>query len=657
MKKSWVRKGLAIGIIMLFVGTSVLPCDMAYVNEKKDLKEKENSFSNWDHNVSLTISPPTPVIDYQVKIELDPSKFDYSLVNPDGSDLRFTDTEGKKLNYWIEEWHLFGISVIWVKVPQIGTTTINMHYGNLYAKSESNGDETFIFFDDFFTYNSSRWESWTGYEPTININDGEIAMTEKWGGSANLYSKTYIPIETRTRYRIKQRNDGPNPPAGLGAGLSNMSKNALGDYIWAAHEWWFSEWWFSTGCNGTGNTEALPDINTAELSQYYIDEYIWTHGKVEYYYNWKLKHIKTSNISYNPMNLKFNIAGENTLICDWVMVTKYFEEPSEVILFDDFDDNIKNFSKWTEISTNGTWDETNKRTEFTLYEHPGGGTSREGIESSVFNASLNTNESVIISWYMNTDIGSSKNCWSGSLSLEVIDQTNENNYIQTQYNRGKAATIYSDSTIPYNNTRVIRYYDNRYDGSWDNEIQIFSDRYHIVMNNESSGWIYHPIFPTNAVLKLRISIDNTGAMISTAYMKVAFDNIKVEIPEHGKQAPYPPRIEIVGVGIRYNTNPALIPLKKYQINISATDPDFDDVTLYIESKNNVVGEWTEPVPSSQWQEMTQSWKHGQYSIRIKAIDSHGYESILKEQVIKVSWFWWFINLITNIISFVRSIIS
>jgi len=77
----------------------------------------------------------------------------------DYADLRFTDEAGNQLSYWIEVKSATGAAV-WVKVPAIprAGTTITMRYGNPNAKSQSNGDATFIFFDDFSSgFNPEKW--------------------------------------------------------------------------------------------------------------------------------------------------------------------------------------------------------------------------------------------------------------------------------------------------------------------------------------------------------------------------------------------------------------------------------------------------------------------------------------------------------------------
>ncbi len=73
-------------------------------------------------------------------------------VQSNGADIRFTDSNGNELNYWIESWDYYSKNAkVWVKVasiPDSTTTIIRMYYGNPGASSMSNGDRTFEFFDD-----------------------------------------------------------------------------------------------------------------------------------------------------------------------------------------------------------------------------------------------------------------------------------------------------------------------------------------------------------------------------------------------------------------------------------------------------------------------------------------------------------------------------
>jgi uncharacterized repeat protein (TIGR01451 family) len=86
---------------------------------------------------------PNTLSDHQVKIivQYDPN------MNPDFSDLRFTDGDGTSLiPHWIEDYNLSDNAIAWVKVPSIPANdnkTIYMYYDNPAAGSASSFDNTF----------------------------------------------------------------------------------------------------------------------------------------------------------------------------------------------------------------------------------------------------------------------------------------------------------------------------------------------------------------------------------------------------------------------------------------------------------------------------------------------------------------------------------
>ena len=101
--------------------------------------------------VTLTNSG-TALTNYQVKITLD-SSFDFSKAESDGSDIRVIDSDGiTPLPFWIETWDPGSTAAsIWTKVTSIpvGDSTIYLYYGNSSASSNSDGNSTFEFFDNF----------------------------------------------------------------------------------------------------------------------------------------------------------------------------------------------------------------------------------------------------------------------------------------------------------------------------------------------------------------------------------------------------------------------------------------------------------------------------------------------------------------------------
>ncbi len=108
------------------------------------LKPSSNWLVGWSYRRPIYVQENSgnTLTDYQIKVVLDSTNFDFSKANPDGSDVRFTDSDGVTLlNYWIEEWDSVNQqAIIWVKVPLINASenkTIYMYYGNPNATFDS----------------------------------------------------------------------------------------------------------------------------------------------------------------------------------------------------------------------------------------------------------------------------------------------------------------------------------------------------------------------------------------------------------------------------------------------------------------------------------------------------------------------------------------
>lgn len=107
--------------------------------------------------------------DYQVRVVLNSTNFDFTKANSDGSDLRFYDPDARTLlPYWIEVWDpVSEEAVVWVRVhriPASSNKTLIMYYGNPDAAPMSCGPCTFDFFDDFEDGDISDWRA---YDATI----------------------------------------------------------------------------------------------------------------------------------------------------------------------------------------------------------------------------------------------------------------------------------------------------------------------------------------------------------------------------------------------------------------------------------------------------------------------------------------------------------
>lgn len=144
--------------------------------------------NNWKFRQTIelnTDSGSTPA-NYQINIILDSSNvgsnFNWSR-NCD--DLRFVNSDDyTMLDFWVQSCSSIDQNAsIWIKIPESFSTStkeIFMYYGNDYATSQSDGESTFDFFDDF----ESDLGKWTQHKNQvgITINSGYV---EIGGGSTS----------------------------------------------------------------------------------------------------------------------------------------------------------------------------------------------------------------------------------------------------------------------------------------------------------------------------------------------------------------------------------------------------------------------------------------------------------------------------------------
>jgi hypothetical protein len=196
-----------------------------------------------------------------------------------------------------------------------------------------------------------------------------------------------------------------------------------------------------------------------------------------------------------------------------------FEKYSDILFSDDFNDNQKDFDKWTELYDKGVWEETNGRTEFQLTESGGAGARFEGIESSKIQAMIGGDEpwenKLTITWQMISDIGSTS--LEGEALLRITDGRN---WIEVGYDRSTDKAIYRDSLG--NGDEFVGG-----DEPWENKLDIYVDKYEIIMNSNSATI-------DDSVFKDGVSTFNVQIFIKLAgssrdlYQQSGFDDVIVQ---------------------------------------------------------------------------------------------------------------------------------
>jgi len=172
----------------------------------------------------ITINSASALTDYQVKLTV---AYDTDM-QPDFDDLRFTSSDQTtELSYWLESKTDSTTATIWVKIPSLasGDNTIYMYYANASATTASNGDNTFLLFDDFLgtTLDTNKWTVVSG-TPTV----GGSLMTIRSGYSDLINSKSSFTNSYALRMygAIKASNGGT-----LASGFASSGSYTFGAAI------------------------------------------------------------------------------------------------------------------------------------------------------------------------------------------------------------------------------------------------------------------------------------------------------------------------------------------------------------------------------------------------------------------------------------------
>jgi len=293
--------------------------------------------SGWVRRKSHTINGSTAgaQINYQVKIVAhkatgtDSGEDVYlgTNVRDDFGDVRFTKADGVTLlDYWMQEYISGDKAIFWVEVDSIpaspDSVVIYIYYDKPDAVSISNGDNTFILFDDFpgTAVDTSKWSIVQG---DFVVANSELKMT---GGEAIrglMDSITSISINSAIHTRAKWSTTRAewHHFCSLRRTLDwNYRVEMYGD--------------------GVGNIRCeVRDAGTASYAtftpstptSYHIYKSTWISGEAKFYQDDTLKITLTTNVPTIDLVAVFyeGINSGEDVYVDWIFIRKYVDpEPS-----------------------------------------------------------------------------------------------------------------------------------------------------------------------------------------------------------------------------------------------------------------------------------------------------------------------------------------
>lgn len=153
---------------------------------------------------------------------------DPSLCRTDFGDVRFTNSADTLLDYWIESISGTSYAIFWVKVDEINaTSSIRLYYGNASATSISDGNATFVFFDDFTTLDTTNtWDVVTRPSSTITSNGTQLDIYCT-GASTGGSITSKATIDTSKNYvvesQVKRTLDASAGEPGAHIGVTNKA--------------------------------------------------------------------------------------------------------------------------------------------------------------------------------------------------------------------------------------------------------------------------------------------------------------------------------------------------------------------------------------------------------------------------------------------------
>jgi hypothetical protein len=284
----------------------------------------------------------------------------------------------------------------------------------------------------------------------------------------------------------------------------------------------------------------------------------------------------------------------------------------EVFFSDDFNDNSKDMTKWTEIYGDGTWWERNQQTELRLYES-GGVNHRHGILSKGIPLVLD-DDPVVVECIMDTLVDNYPDPWYqwiGTPSVMVVDADNKDNYIQALYRRDINQIIVEQTG------QLQKTIGSTDDFSFKVTITINIDKYMVEVGPYTSGWIAESIFPSECTIQVRLLIKLAGDYPSFWWI-AGFDDVVVSKGE-GSQDPDKPA--------KPSGPTSGKPGEEYTYTTYYSDPEEGQVYYMWDWADGTFSDWIGPYESGETTSATHSWDDlGTYNIRVKAKDINNNET-------------------------------
>lgn len=237
----------------------------------------------------------------------------------DFGDVRFTSADGTTLDYWMEEKTDGDYAVFWIKIPDDLSTedaTIYMYYGKSDATTTSNGDTTFLLFDDFLT-TSLNETLWSVEQGDFSLSSSNLQLTGTSGTRGLMESTRPFSANTSVHSRVRISNTSSTVHHFCSMRQNGSWDNRAGD-VW------------TTGTNRVGFETAQAGVSTItyvalnDVTSYHSYETAWDPRGSRFYQDHNLAATITNNIPLASMTVVFYEGMSLGTVCyvDWCFVRK-----------------------------------------------------------------------------------------------------------------------------------------------------------------------------------------------------------------------------------------------------------------------------------------------------------------------------------------------
>jgi C1A family cysteine protease/PKD repeat protein/subtilisin family serine protease len=337
--------------------------------------------SGWSYRKLHTITgSSTDLSDYQVPfvihraIGTDNARDVYlgTAVKPDFADIRFTTTTNAVLPYWIES-TTADSALVWVRVPSIPATgtQLYLYYGNETAPSLSNGDKTFLFFDDFSgsTLNTTKWT--VVANNGVSVANGQFRVSYASGSSTygTIRSKASVGPNIALRTRLQTQTYwthagfGAADHTGTGSSIGWVSKTGYESALYTGAQ--NANLWMPPRTGGSSSTAG--DVISNPPSGWFTDEFAvpanaplqWRRNDGAWTYSTRYNGISSAQ----PLELShFRYYGP--MACDWVAVRSFVPgEPDHGEWGDETENPVPPIVQFSASPTSGQYNLTVRFTD------------------------------------------------------------------------------------------------------------------------------------------------------------------------------------------------------------------------------------------------------------------------------------------------------